>query len=253
MRVIDENGGQLGIMSSKEAYLLARDRGYDLVAIAPAAAPPVCRIVDLGKYIYEQGKKEKESKKKQTKVEIKQMRYRLKIDSGDLAIKNRKIREFLEDGNRVNIAIWFRGREMAFTDKGFDLANKIIGALHDVAVVTAEPKMAGRNLVFNLEPNKEMLKKAKERRDNPLKRSMDYKEVNPLKKSADYKGLNPLKRSMDYKEVNPLKKSADYKGLNPLKKGVDKSDENDLGLQRSKKGEKNAKKDENNKVSSEEV
>jgi translation initiation factor IF-3 len=157
-------------MGSKEAYLLSRDHGYDLVAIAPTATPPVCRIVDLGKYIYEQGKKEKESKKKQTKVEIKQMRYRLKIDSGDLAIKNRKVREFLEDGNRVDVAIWFRGREMAFTEKGFELAQKIIESLADVANVSSEPKMAGRNLVFGLEPNKETLKKAKERRDKNVKK-----------------------------------------------------------------------------------
>ncbi|MGC8757317.1 MAG: translation initiation factor IF-3 [Caldisericaceae bacterium] len=171
VRVIDENGAQLGIMSSREAYLLARDRGYDLVAIAPTAIPPVCRIVDLGKYIYEQEKKEKESKKRQTKIEIKQMRYRLKIDSGDLAIKNRKVREFLEEGNRVDIAIWFRGREMAFTDKGFELAHKIIDSLSDVANVSSEPKMAGKNLIFGLEPNKDTLKRAKERREKNVKKN----------------------------------------------------------------------------------
>lgn len=166
MRVVDENGAQLGILSSRDALNLARERGYDLVAVAPTANPPVCRIVDLGKYIFEQTKKEKESKKRQSRIEVKQMRYRLKIDVNDLNIKNKKVREFIEDGNRVNIQIWFRGREMAFTDKGFELANKIISALSDAALVSSQPKMEGRNLVFSLEPNKETLKKLKERRDN---------------------------------------------------------------------------------------
>lgn len=166
MRVVDENGAQLGILSSRDALNLARERGYDLVAVAPTANPPVCRIIDLGKYIFEQTKKEKESKKRQSRIEVKQMRYRLKIDVNDLNIKNKKVREFIEDGNRVNIQIWFRGREMAFTDKGFELANKIINALSDAALVSSQPKMEGRNLVFSLEPNKETLKKLKERRDN---------------------------------------------------------------------------------------
>lgn len=165
VRLIDENGAQVGIMSSREALNIAREKGLDLVLIAPNANPPVCRIVDLGKYLYEQTKKEKEAKKKQTKIEVKQMRYRLKIDTNDLAIKNKKVREFIEDGNRVNIEIWFRGREMAFTDQGFELANKIINSLSDVAVVASPPKMAGKNLVFSLEPNKEVLKKLRERRE----------------------------------------------------------------------------------------
>ncbi len=165
MRLIDENGAQVGIMSSRDALNIAREKGLDLVLIAPNANPPVCKIVDLGKYLYEQTKKEKEAKKKQTKIEVKQMRYRLKIDTNDLAIKNKKVREFLEDGNRVNIEIWFRGREMAFTDQGYELANKIIDALSDVAVVASPPKMTGKNLLFSLEPNKEVLKKLRERRE----------------------------------------------------------------------------------------
>lgn len=165
VRLIDENGAQVGIVSSRDALGLARERSYDLVAVAPTANPPVCRLVDLGKYLFEQTKKEKESRKKQARVEVKQMRYRLKIETNDLNIKNKKVREFLEDGNRVNIQIWFRGREMAFTDQGYELANKIINALSDVSIVTTPPKMEGRNMVFSLEPNKETLKRLKERRD----------------------------------------------------------------------------------------
>ncbi|MEF3245204.1 MAG: translation initiation factor IF-3 [Caldisericaceae bacterium] len=171
MRLIDENGAQVGIMSSREALNIAREKGLDLILIAPNANPPVCKIADIGKYLYEQTKKEKEAKKKQVKIEVKNMRYRLKIDTNDLAIKNKKVREFLEDGNRVNIEIWFRGREMAFTDQGFELANKIIDALSNVAIVSSTPKMNGKNLVFSLEPNKEVLKKLRERREKNEKQN----------------------------------------------------------------------------------
>jgi len=96
VRLVDENGAQMGIMSSRDALNIAREKGLDLVLIAPNANPPVCKIVDLGKYLYEQTKREKEAKKKQTKIEVKEMRYRLKIDTNDLAVKNKKVREFIE-------------------------------------------------------------------------------------------------------------------------------------------------------------
>ncbi len=158
-------------MSSKEALDIARNRGYDLVAISPNANPPVCKLVDLGKFIYEKKKKEKEAKKKQMHVEMKQMRYKLKIDKNDFDVKNRKVRKFLESGNRIKVEIWFRGREMAHTDKGFELAYKIIDALSDVGYSKDKPKLSGRNLIFYLEPNKEVLKKLKERRDKDGKKN----------------------------------------------------------------------------------
>ncbi len=165
VRVIGEDGEQIGIMSSRDALQLARDRGLDLIAIAPNANPPVCKIVDMGKFLYEKAKREKEAKKKQMKVEMKQMRYRLKIDKNDLDTKNRKVRKFLEGGNRVKLEIWFRGREMAHTEKGFELANRIVEALSDVGKLVNEPKLSGRNLIFYMEPTKETLKRLKERRD----------------------------------------------------------------------------------------
>ena len=173
VRVIDENGDQLGIMSSRDAFNLARDKGLDLIAIAPNANPPVCKIVDMGKFLYEKAKKEKEAKKKQMKVEMKQMRYRLKIDKNDLDTKNRKVRKFLESGNRVKLEIWFRGREMAHTEKGFELANKIVEALSDAGKLVSEPKLSGRNLIFYMEPTKEVLKRLKERRDQNEKKDED--------------------------------------------------------------------------------
>ena len=170
VRVIDEAGNQMGVMSSRDALNLSRDRGYDLVAIAPNANPPVCKLVDLGKFIYEKSKKEKEAKKKQMKVEMKQMRYRLKIDTNDFDTKNKKVRKFLESGNRVKVEIWFRGREMAHTEKGFELAKRIVDALSDVGSLVSEPKLSGRNLIFYFEPTKETLKRLKERRDKDGKK-----------------------------------------------------------------------------------
>jgi len=158
-------------MSSKEALDIARNRGYDLIAISPNANPPVCKIVDLGKFIYQKNKQQKEAKKKQMHIEMKQMRYRLKIDKNDLDVKNRKVRKFLESGDRIKVEIWFRGREMAHTDKGFELAYKIIDALSDVGYSKGKPKLSGRNLIFYLEPNKEVLKKLKERRNKDGKKN----------------------------------------------------------------------------------
>ncbi len=170
VRVIDEDGKQMGVMHSRDALNLAKDRGYDLVAISPNANPPVCKFVDLGKFLYEKTKKEKEARKKQLKVEMKQMRYRLKIDKNDLDTKNRKVRRFLELGNRVKLEIWFRGREMAHTEKGFELTKRIVAALSEAGKLVSEPKLSGRNLIFYLEPTKETLKKLKERRDKDGKK-----------------------------------------------------------------------------------
>lgn len=163
----------MGIVSSREALEIAEKRGYDLIAISPNAKPPVCKLADLGKFIYQKNKQLKEAKKKQTKVEVKQMRYRLKIDKHDLDTKNRKVRKFLENGNRLKLEIWFRGREMAYTDKGFVLAHKIIDALSDIGYLVHEPKLAGRNLIFYMEPTKETLKKIKERRDKDGQKDED--------------------------------------------------------------------------------
>ncbi len=171
VRVIDEDGKQMGVMRSRDAFNFARDRGYDIVAISPNANPPVCKLVDLGKFLYERTKKEKEARKKQLKVEMKQMRYRLKIDKNDLDTKNKKVRKFLEAGNRVKLEIWFRGREMAHTEKGFELTKRIVEALSEAGKLVSEPKLAGRNLIFYLEPTKETLKKLKERRDKDAKKN----------------------------------------------------------------------------------
>ena len=148
VRVIGSNGEQLGIMSSRDAQLLARDQGVDLVEIAPNADPPVVKVIDWGKYQYqkmkEQAKNRKKAREKQS--ELKQMKIGLKISDNDLNIKIRKIRGFIEDGDHVKIMIVFRGREMAHKEIGQELLDKVLEQISDIAVADGKANFAGRNL-----------------------------------------------------------------------------------------------------------
>lgn len=146
IRVIGSEGEQLGIMSRSDALLEAEKAGLDLVEISPAASPPVAKIVDWGKYQYQKMKELQRNRKNAKTSDIKQMRLGLKIGAHDLEIKLKKIREFLADGDKVKILIFYRGREMAHQELGYDLINKIIELLEEHAVVESKPQMAGRNL-----------------------------------------------------------------------------------------------------------
>ncbi|MGO3702217.1 MAG: translation initiation factor IF-3 [Candidatus Saccharimonadales bacterium] len=146
LRVIGTDGEQLGVMSYTEAQRLADEAGVDLVEISPNAAPPVAKIIDWGKYQYQKMKELQKNRKKAKVSELKQMRLGLKIGQNDLEIKLRKIRKFLENGDKVKIMIFFRGREMAHKELGFELIERIIGMLEEDAVVEQKPQMAGRNL-----------------------------------------------------------------------------------------------------------
>ena len=133
-------------MSSKEALRLAQEAGVDLVEISPNAEPPVAKIIDWGKYQYQKMKEQQKNKKKAKAIELKQMRFGLKIGSGDLEIKLRKIKKFLANGDKVKIQIVFKGREMAHKEIGFEMADKIISLLEEDAIIEQKPQMAGRNL-----------------------------------------------------------------------------------------------------------
>lgn len=146
LRVVGTDGEQLGVMSRSDALKLAEEAGVDLVEISPNAAPPVAKIVDWGKYQYQKMKEQQKNRKNNKQSELKQMRFGLKIGSGDLEIKLRKIREFLADGHKVRIQIFYRGREMAHKDLGYVLIDKITALLEDNAIVEQKPQMAGRNL-----------------------------------------------------------------------------------------------------------
>jgi translation initiation factor IF-3 len=148
VRVISADGAQLGIMSSRDAQLMARDAGLDLVEISPNANPPVVKIIDWGKYQYQKMKEQARAKKNAKSSELKQIRLGLKIGENDLNIKVRKTLELLEDGDRVKIMIVFRGREMAHKEIGNELMNRIIEKLGQDVVVDGEAQITGRNLSF---------------------------------------------------------------------------------------------------------
>lgn len=152
VRVIGEDGAQLGVMSAQEAQALADERGYDLVKIAPTAVPPVCRIMDYGKYRFEQAKKEKEARKNQRLVETKEIRLSLNIDVADFNTKAKHAMRFLQDGNKVKVSIRFRGREMGHPEIGLDTMNRFAETCSELGAVEKPAKMEGRNMLMFLAP-----------------------------------------------------------------------------------------------------
>ena len=152
LRVIGADGSQLGIMTSSDALALAEEKDLDLVKIAPNAVPPVCKIMDYGKYRFEQAKREKEARKNQHVVEIKEIRMSPGIDVGDFNTKLKNAQKFLSDGNRVKVSVRFRGREMAHTDIGRDLLVRFAESVAEVANLDKEPKMEGRSMSIFLSP-----------------------------------------------------------------------------------------------------
>jgi translation initiation factor IF-3 len=148
--VIGEDGEQLGIMSSKEAMRLAEEAGVDLVKIAPTAKPPVCKIVDYGKFKYEQTRKEKEAKKKQKVIEIKEIRLSPNIDTNDLNTKVSAARKFITKGDRVKVTLRFRGREMTHMNNSKHILDDFAEALSDIAVMEKAPKVEGRSMTMFL-------------------------------------------------------------------------------------------------------
>ena len=150
VRLIGEDGAQLGIMSSREALKIAEEAGLDLVKIAPTAKPPVCKIVDYGKYRYELARKEKEAKKKQRTIEIKEIRMSPNIDTNDLNTKVSAARKFLTKGNKVKVTLRFRGREMAHMQTTKHILDDFAQMLSDVAVVEKAPKVEGRTMTMFL-------------------------------------------------------------------------------------------------------
>ncbi|MDO5339707.1 MAG: translation initiation factor IF-3 [Eubacteriales bacterium] len=150
VRVIGEEGQQLGVMPSRDALNMAKDAGVDLVMVSPSANPPVCRLVDYGKFKYEQLRKEKEAKKKQKTVEVKEVRLSPNIDVNDLNTKCNAARKFIEKGNKVKVSLRFRGREMAHIDSTKHILEDFAEKLSDIAVIEKAPKMEGRSMMMFL-------------------------------------------------------------------------------------------------------
>ena len=150
IRLIGEDGEQLGIMSARDAMKLAREANLDLVKIAPTAKPPVCKIIDYGKYRYEQARREKEARKKQKTIEVKEIRLSPNIDTNDLNTKVNQARKFASGGNKVKVAVRFRGRELAHTAVGKTILEDFAQKLSDIAVIDKPAKLEGKSMVMFL-------------------------------------------------------------------------------------------------------
>ena len=165
-RLIGFDGAQLGIYTVAQAQRVADDQNLDLVEIAPTAEPPVCRIMDYGKFKYDQAIKAKQARKNQSKIETKEMKFRPKIDVGDYTTKKKHVLRFLDAGNKVKITIMFRGREMAHPEQGLSILERLADDLKDVAVVENQPKMEGRNMHMLIAPLPATAKKKKDSKND---------------------------------------------------------------------------------------
>ena len=154
VRLIDSNGEQRGVMSVAEAIDIARDESLDLVEVAPTADPPVCRIMDFGKYLFEQNKKAQSARRKQKQVHVKEIKFRPGTDEGDYQVKLRKLVQFLENGDKTKVTLRFRGREMAHQELGANLLKRVREDLEEYGVVEQMPQMEGRQMIMVMSPKK---------------------------------------------------------------------------------------------------
>jgi translation initiation factor IF-3 len=159
-RLIGVDGSQLGIFAMSDAQRIADDQGFDLVEIAPSADPPVCKIMDYGKFKYEQEQKAKLARKHQTKVEIKEIKFRPKIDKHDYETKKKHVVRFLDAGAKVKVTIMFRGREMAHPELGLNILERVAAELAEIAIIETQPKLEGRNMHMMMAPVKKKEPKA---------------------------------------------------------------------------------------------
>jgi translation initiation factor IF-3 len=150
--VVSETGEQLGVMPTQQALELSRQRELDLVEVAPDATPPVCRIMDFGKYKYTQARRQKEARKKQTVIHVKEVKMGPKTEKHDFEFKLKHVRRFLEDGHKAKVTVRFKGREMAHTELGWKMLQKMVDAVNDIANVENNPRMEGRMLHIMLSP-----------------------------------------------------------------------------------------------------
>ena len=152
VRLIGPDGEQIGVMPTREALAQATEAHLDLVEVAPQASPPVCRIMDYGKFKYQQSKKQQEARRRQTIIQVKEIKVRPKIEEHDMGFKLKNSRKFLGEGDKVKISVIFRGREIAHTDRGFRILTQIAEALADVGTVEQAPRLEGRNMSMIVTP-----------------------------------------------------------------------------------------------------
>jgi len=169
IRVVDEEGNQLGILTPGDALALAQSRGLDLVEVAPTSVPPVCRILDYGKYIYEQNKKQHEAKKKQRHIHVKEVKFRPKTDEHDYEFKRNHIERFLKHGDKVKVSIMFRGRELQHLDYGRRILDRVSAELDGLGIIEASPRVEGHFMSMIMAPKKGVVVPEKPARAAPAK------------------------------------------------------------------------------------
>ena len=161
VRLIGPTGEQLGVVSNHEAQTQARSAGLDLVEISPTARPPVCRIMDYGKYQYDKSKREKQNRRNASATRVKEIQLHPSVGEHDYDVKLRNLKKFLDEGHRVKVALFFRGRENAHKELGFDLMNRVLADIREIGVVEQAPKLMGRNIQMVLNPNTKTRQAAK--------------------------------------------------------------------------------------------
>lgn len=186
MRLIDEDGQQMGIVPTFQALQIARERGLDLVEVAPNAMPPVCRIMDWGKERYEQSRKERESRRNSKAITIKEIRLKPKTDDHDLDTKTRRAKEFLQEGDKVKLTVLFRGRENLHPEVGRALLDRMLDQLGPLAVIEAAPRLEGRNMTAMLAPKKQpVAQPAAAPREGQAPRRRDESSDEPVAAEAE--------------------------------------------------------------------
>jgi translation initiation factor IF-3 len=191
VRLIDEEGGQLGIVTLREALAIAEERGLDLMEVAPNAVPPVCRIVDYGKFRYEQTKKDREARKNQKQAELKEVRLKPKTDDHDLEVKAKQARKFLLAGDKVKFTVRFRGREIFHPDIGREMLEQMAEDLRDVATVEQRPLMEGRALSLMLAPSAKLAASSKPKAPREPRPPAENREQSAVAPSQDQAPIAP--------------------------------------------------------------
>lgn len=178
VRLVDVDGSQMGIMPNRDALKMAQEKGLDLVEVAPNAHPPVCRIMDYGKFKYEQSKRDREARKKQRVVDIKEIKMRLSIEDHDFEVKARGAEKFLKDGDKVKAVIMFRGREIVHANLGKRLLDRLADRLREIAVVERVPRVEGKNMIMILSPQVASTATARNSRsDKPLANKVSQSDL----------------------------------------------------------------------------
>jgi translation initiation factor IF-3 len=206
VRVIDDEGGQIGIMPPFEAIRLARSKNLDLVEISPTAQPPVCRIMDYGKYLYQQEKKEREAKKHQKTITVKEVKFRINVDDHDYETKKNHVLRFLDEGDKVKATIFFRGREMTRTGLGRQILERLIKDVEPQSIVEFRPRQEGNTLHAILAPKKSAAEREKEKeKEAKQKAKQEMREKQAQANAAHGQGAQePAKPSPEAAEVVPV-------------------------------------------------